>query len=108
MPDSAVQVCGFGCQLHHVAYCMMVAYGSGRTLVLNSRNWRYNRAGWEQVFQPLSDTCRDPGGRSRAAWPGKDGCERPDRWRITPCRQAETLERVNPEQIQYFSRPWVS
>ncbi|XP_043204524.1 alpha-(1,6)-fucosyltransferase-like [Amphibalanus amphitrite] len=64
------KVCGFGCQLHHVAYCLTVAYGTGRTLVLNSRNWRYNRAGWEQVFQPLSGTCQDTGGRSKAAWPG--------------------------------------
>ncbi|VDK81492.1 unnamed protein product, partial [Cylicostephanus goldi] len=27
--------CGFGCQLHHVAYCFLTAFGSGRMLVLN-------------------------------------------------------------------------
>lgn len=32
--------CGYGCQLHHVAYCMIVAYGTNRTLVLESHGWR--------------------------------------------------------------------
>ena len=66
------QAVGFGSQLHHVIYCLTIAYGTGRTLVLNSSNWNYN-ADWEQVFQPLSNTCRDAVGRSRASWPGKVG-----------------------------------
>jgi glycoprotein 6-alpha-L-fucosyltransferase len=51
--------CGFGCQLHHVAYCMMVAYGTGRTLILQNdgNTWRYSSTGWNAVFKPISDTC---------------------------------------------------
>ncbi|KAK3855023.1 hypothetical protein Pcinc_038548 [Petrolisthes cinctipes] len=64
--------CGYGCQIHHVVYCLIVAYGSKRTLILKSRGWRYNKAGWEDVFQPLSDTCTDPSGYSHSHWPGSN------------------------------------
>lgn len=63
--------CGFGCQLHHAVYCFMVAYGTERTLILKSFGWRYHKGGWEEVFLPLSDTCRDGDGASYAHWPGK-------------------------------------
>uniref|UniRef100_A0A224XLR6 Alpha-(1,6)-fucosyltransferase n=1 Tax=Panstrongylus lignarius TaxID=156445 RepID=A0A224XLR6_9HEMI len=49
--------CGYGCQLHHAVYCFIVAYGTQRTLILQSKGWKYNRKGWEQVFKPVSDTC---------------------------------------------------
>lgn len=49
--------CGFGCQLHHIVYCLIFAYATERTLILNSRGWRYNNKGWEYVFHPISDTC---------------------------------------------------
>ncbi|KAJ3646334.1 hypothetical protein Zmor_023926 [Zophobas morio] len=62
--------CGYGCQLHHAVYCFMVAYGTKRTLILKSRGWRYHKAGWEEIFQPISDTCRDPSGESTSNWPG--------------------------------------
>jgi len=63
--------CGYGCQVHHAVYCFLVAYGTQRTLILNSKGWRYNKKGFEDVFLPLSETCTDPGGSSRANWPGK-------------------------------------
>ncbi|XP_072402052.1 alpha-(1,6)-fucosyltransferase [Diabrotica undecimpunctata] len=62
--------CGYGCQLHHVVYCFMVAYGTKRTLILKSKGWRYHKAGWEEVFKPVSDTCTDPTGKTIASWPG--------------------------------------
>uniref|UniRef100_T1HHA0 GT23 domain-containing protein n=1 Tax=Rhodnius prolixus TaxID=13249 RepID=T1HHA0_RHOPR len=49
--------CGYGCQLHHAVYCLIVAYGTQRTLILQSKGWKYNRKGWEQVFKPVSETC---------------------------------------------------
>ena len=72
-------ICGLGCQLHHVTYCLIVAYGerwpagilttvplpmpaTTRTLILQSKGWRYNKKGFEEVFLPLSETCRDPSG----------------------------------------------
>jgi len=63
--------CGYGCQIHHAIYCFLVAYGTERTLILNSKGWRYNKKGFEDVFLPLSDTCTDPQGSSRSSWPGK-------------------------------------
>ncbi|XP_022245998.1 alpha-(1,6)-fucosyltransferase-like [Limulus polyphemus] len=60
--------CGFGCQIHHAVYCFIVAYGTQRTLILRSKNWRYSREGWEAMFQPISVNCTDEYGVSRANW----------------------------------------
>lgn len=68
--------CGFGCQIHHLVYCFMAALGSGRTLILDSRYWRYapvsppdlKRSGWNLVFQPLSNTCISDSGSTRKRW----------------------------------------
>ena len=50
--------CGFGCQMHHVAYCFIMAYATERTLILESSNWRYCRTrGWGCVFKPISRNC---------------------------------------------------
>ncbi|KAK0087758.1 hypothetical protein PV325_000136 [Microctonus aethiopoides] len=62
--------CGFGCQIHHLTYCFLVAYGTERTLILKSKGWRYHKDGWESVFKPLSDTCQSAGGSSHSNWPG--------------------------------------
>lgn len=52
--------CGFGCQLHHIAYCFIVAYGTNRTLIVMSRGWRYSpTGGWDKYFLPVSNTCQD-------------------------------------------------
>ncbi len=51
--------CGFGCQMHHVSYCFIMAYATQRTLILDSSNWRYSSKGWNAVFQPISSTCTE-------------------------------------------------
>ena len=59
------KTCGFGCQMHHVVYCFIMAYATERTLVLDSSsslNWRYSAEGWSAVFLPLSDTCVEASG----------------------------------------------
>ena len=48
------KTCGFGCQMHHVSYCFIVAYASERTLVIESKGWSYNSRGWEAVFKQVS------------------------------------------------------
>lgn len=63
--------CGYGCQLHHVVYCFMIAYGTQRTLILESQNWRYATGGWETVFRPVSETCTDRSGTTTGHWSGK-------------------------------------
>lgn len=35
--------CGYGCQLHHVVYCFIMAYATERTLILQSKGWRYHK-----------------------------------------------------------------
>lgn len=62
--------CGYGCQLHHVVYCFMIAYGTQRTLILESHNWRYAPGGWETVFLPVSNTCTDRSGATTGHWSG--------------------------------------
>ena len=51
--------CGFGCQIHHVSYCFIMAYATKRTLILDSASWRYSPKGWNAVFQPISSSCID-------------------------------------------------
>ncbi|XP_051510281.1 alpha-(1,6)-fucosyltransferase-like isoform X1 [Myxocyprinus asiaticus] len=63
--------CGYGCQLHHVVYCFMIAYGTQRVLILESHNWRYASNGWETVFRPVSDTCTDRSGATTGHWSGE-------------------------------------
>lgn len=64
--------CGYGCQLHHVVYCFIVAYATQRTLILKSKNWRYARGGWEEVFESVSKTCTSFEGTSVSGWPGHE------------------------------------
>lgn len=61
--------CGYGCQIHHVVYCFIMAYATERTLILKSQGWRYNKAGWDQVFKPISDNCLKGDGVSHSTWP---------------------------------------
>ncbi|XP_018429132.1 PREDICTED: alpha-(1,6)-fucosyltransferase-like, partial [Nanorana parkeri] len=65
--------CGYGCQLHHVVYCFMIAFGTQRTLILESQSWRYATGGWETVFKPVSNTCTDRAGTSTGHWSGTHG-----------------------------------
>ncbi|GFU32721.1 alpha-(1,6)-fucosyltransferase [Nephila pilipes] len=67
--------CGYGCQIHHAVYCFIVAYGTKRTLILRSHNWRYASKGWESVFLPISDTCKDDSGSPRAPWPATESTQ---------------------------------
>lgn len=52
--------CGFGCQLHHVVYCLIVAYGTNRMLLLDTENWNYGKGAFQKMFEPLSKTCNLP------------------------------------------------
>lgn len=60
--------CGYGCQLHHVTYCLLMSYATKRTLILQSEGWRYATKGWETVFQPLSHTCTSTMGQQAVRW----------------------------------------
>ncbi|XP_053388039.1 alpha-(1,6)-fucosyltransferase-like [Mercenaria mercenaria] len=66
------KVCGFGCQLNHVTYCLIMAYGTQRTLILDSKEWHYApEEGWESVFLPVSTNCTSTMGQRALHWNGK-------------------------------------
>ena len=69
---NSLPLCGYGCSLHHAVYCLLVAYGTKRTLIFKSKGWSYNKKGFENVFLPLSETCTEAEGGSRSSWPGKN------------------------------------
>lgn len=58
---SLTKGCGYGCQMHHVLYCFMAAYATKRTLVIDSKGWRYSSKGWNAYFRPVSSTCQHSG-----------------------------------------------
>ncbi|KAL3873263.1 hypothetical protein ACJMK2_036400 [Sinanodonta woodiana] len=49
--------CGFGCELHHVVYCLITGYANNRTVVIPATPWQYAPSGWETVFQPIGAPC---------------------------------------------------
>ena len=61
--------CGYGCQVHHLMYCFIVAYGLERTLIVDSSGWRYSSNGWTGIFKPVSETCTSHHGHV-AGWSG--------------------------------------
>ena len=46
--------CGFGCLMHQVVFCFIMAYATERTLVMDSAGWRYSSEGLETAFLPVS------------------------------------------------------
>ena len=65
------KACGYGCQIHHVVYCFIVAYATKRTMILDSVAWRYHRQGWNGIFQPISNTCTTVDVGHYISWPCK-------------------------------------
>uniref|UniRef100_A0A0N5A673 GT23 domain-containing protein n=1 Tax=Parastrongyloides trichosuri TaxID=131310 RepID=A0A0N5A673_PARTI len=74
--------CGFGCQLHHVAYCFYMALGTNRTLLFDNdgSNWRYSKNGWNSVFLPISNCTYEKHGKgkSSASWSSVRGIRNED------------------------------
>ena len=52
--------CGYGCLIHHIGYCFILAYATQRTMILQSNSGSFaENKGWNSVFLPLSDTCTE-------------------------------------------------
>ena len=52
--------CGYGCVIHHIGYCFIVAYATRRTMILESQSGYFaGSKGWNNVFMPLSNTCTE-------------------------------------------------
>ena len=65
------KACGFGCQVHHVMYCFITSFFTNRVMILESKNWRYNPAGFEAYFKPMSDSCTSYSDNP-ISWNGRD------------------------------------
>lgn len=61
--------CGYGCQVHHVVLCLVIAYATERTLVIEKTNGIYAGHNWDQIFLTLSETCTNTKGRTHGKWP---------------------------------------
>ena len=116
--------CGFGCQIHHLAYCFVVALAENRTLILDAKNWRYadkqykrsKTESWNIVFQPLSKSCLEEGIGKRSNWqPNHDSVQilelpiidslrpRPDFLPLAvPEQISQQLEHVHDSPIAWF------
>ncbi|EYB91841.1 hypothetical protein Y032_0201g1732 [Ancylostoma ceylanicum] len=58
--------CGFGCQVHHLTYCLLVAFASNRVLFIRRGGWGYHREGWTGAFR-FPNTCELP--EEEVDWP---------------------------------------
>ncbi|XP_045593798.2 alpha-(1,6)-fucosyltransferase [Procambarus clarkii] len=66
--------CGMGCELHHIIFCFMAAYGDNRITIPNP-GWLYTRNGWVDVIVPLSETCTNFSRQNMTSWPGRNDSE---------------------------------
>ncbi|XP_060868919.1 alpha-(1,6)-fucosyltransferase-like isoform X2 [Metopolophium dirhodum] len=65
--------CGYGCRVHHFVKCLIVAYATERTMIIdNPKKWEFTSRGFENVFLPLSDTCTSKNGETVSPWPGNE------------------------------------
>lgn len=61
-----------GCQIHYYTECLILAYKLNRTVVFNQTGFLYNENGWNEFYQPASETClKLPENFSVVKWPGK-------------------------------------
>ncbi|XP_025202573.1 alpha-(1,6)-fucosyltransferase-like [Melanaphis sacchari] len=69
--------CGYSCRLHHLVNCMVVAYATKRTLILNNpHNWGFTSGGFTALFFPLSNTCTSLSKNETVlSWPGNDSIQ---------------------------------
>uniref|UniRef100_A0A914CQI2 Alpha-(1,6)-fucosyltransferase n=1 Tax=Acrobeloides nanus TaxID=290746 RepID=A0A914CQI2_9BILA len=101
--------CGFGCQLHHVAYCLIVAAGTNRTMVFekDGTDWRYSQKGWTSVFLPVtscSHSAAVPANTNVQSWAGVEQTDRVVRLPIVDglSHHPEHLPLSFPKQISEF------
>ena len=47
--------CGLGCLIHQIGLCLVTAYLSNRTMILDCSVWRYSSKGWGAAFLPITN-----------------------------------------------------
>ncbi|XP_035227197.1 alpha-(1,6)-fucosyltransferase-like [Stegodyphus dumicola] len=107
---------GFASGVHDVLWCFIKAYKESHRLVLLTSHWHYAPDGWETLFRPLSDACREDTfkvHKSISPWPGENNNKA--RWimRTIPRKLGPRIIRLygNPlawwygQFLQYLMRP---
>ena len=51
-------LCGLGCIVHHVSRCLVTAYLSNRTMILDCSGMSYSSRGWDAAFLPITNCTR--------------------------------------------------
>ncbi|KAE9527274.1 hypothetical protein AGLY_012972 [Aphis glycines] len=71
------QSCGYGCRLHHLVNCMVIAFATKRILILdNPQNWGFISGGFTKLFFPLSNTCTSLNRNETVLpWPGNESVQ---------------------------------
>ncbi|CAH1789728.1 unnamed protein product [Owenia fusiformis] len=46
--------CGFGCGVHHLLYCLIMAYALQRTLIIDDGKFRYSKDGLKEFLRPVT------------------------------------------------------
>uniref|UniRef100_A0A2S2Q3C9 Alpha-(1,6)-fucosyltransferase n=1 Tax=Sipha flava TaxID=143950 RepID=A0A2S2Q3C9_9HEMI len=63
--------CGYSCRLHHFIKCLIIAYGTERTLVIgNPASWEFTSGGWDTLFLPPSTCASVAANEPVLEWPG--------------------------------------
>ena len=50
-------VCGLGCLLSHMTYCLITALATERVLIIGDEPWFYSNITIKKLFSPVSSTC---------------------------------------------------
>jgi len=60
--------CGFGCQIHHRAACLMISYALRIPLIHDEEEgWPYSTK-WRELFEPLGTSCPQVHNTFRWSW----------------------------------------
>jgi glycoprotein 6-alpha-L-fucosyltransferase len=91
--DLEPQSCGYGCSIHAVVVCLISAYASNRTLILQSKGWNYSTEhGWEAYFRPLSDTCTTRGNDPVVQWDSDNNSNNTIKVIQMPMKETKTIK----------------
>lgn len=60
--------CGYGCQMHHLIYCFMIAYSTKRIMYIDSSVGKYSSRPWRDYFVSLGSNCSFPHSRNIPTW----------------------------------------
>lgn len=56
---------GFGCQVHQIVICLLIAYELDRTMIIDESTRTIYNVNWDEVFEPLSSCSSTSGGLHR-------------------------------------------